>query len=121
MSNVFTLESLDEEIEQQYAPLRFQIDGAEIVLRSLLRIPRTDRDAVLERLRTLEQDEEAADSLDEDETLAAVQFVLSTVAEGKGQGDKLIKALGNDLLRNMKVLEHWTEATKPGEATHSPS
>ena len=120
MSNIFNLESLDEEIEKQYAPLRFQIDGEEIVLRSLLRIPRKDRDAVLERLKTLERDEEA-DTLDEDEALAAVQFVLSTVAEGQGKGAKLTKALGNDLLRNMKVLEHWTEATQPGEAQNSPS
>lgn len=120
MSNIFTLESLDEEIAKDYAPLRFQIDGEEIVLRSLLRVPRKERDAVIERLKELEREEEQ-DSLNEDEALQAVQFVLQTVAEGKGQGDKLVKALGNDLLRNMKVLERWTEVTQPGEAKNSPS
>lgn len=120
MSNIFTLDSLDEEIEKEYAPLRFQVDGEDIVLRSLLRIPRKERDAVVDRLKHLERNEDQ-DSLDEDEALEAVQFVLQTVAEGKGQGDKLIKALGNDLLRNMKVLERWTEVTQPGEAKSSPS
>lgn len=118
MSNVFTLESLEEEIEREYSPLRFQVDGEDIVLRSLLRIPRKERDSVMDKLRTLEGQED--DNPDEDAMLSAVQHVLKTVAETKEQGQKLVSALGNDLLRNMKVLERWTEATQPGEAEHSP-
>lgn len=116
-NNVFTLEALEAEIERQYAPLKFQAAGEEFVLRSLLRIGKKDRDAVMEKLKDLETEDE---ELNEDVAFAAVQFVLKTVV-ADNKGAKLSKVLGDDLLRNMKVLEKWVEATQPGEATDSPS
>lgn len=117
-NNVFTLDALEEEIEKQYAPLRFQANDEEFVLRSVLRVGKKDRDAVMDKLKAMEgQDEE---ELNEDEALQTVQFILKTVT-ADNKGNKLVKALGDDILKNMKVLEKWVEATQPGEATDSPS
>lgn len=121
MSNVFTLESLEEEIEREYAPLRFKVGEEEFTLRSLLRVDRNERDQVLDRLRELEKQRDSSeDDLSEDDALDAVQFVLKTVT-ADDKGDRLTELLGNDLLVNMKILERWTEVTQPGEATHSPT
>lgn len=115
--NVFTLEALDAAIEREYAPMKFQAGGEEFVLRSLLRVPKKDRDAVLAKLEELDTLGEKAD---EDAVLTTVQFILRAVC-ADGRGAKLLKAVGDDLLRSMKLLTMWTEATQPGEAQDSPS
>jgi hypothetical protein len=117
VSKVWTLESMQEELEREYAPFRFRAGGEDFVLRSLLRIDKTDRDKIMEELRLLSDENE---DVDEDAMLGTVHFVLSTVT-ADGKGDRLVRAIGNDLLLNMKVLQHWTEATQPGEVTDSPS
>lgn len=115
--NVFTLEDLDAAIEREYAPLRFQAGGEEFVLRSLLRVEKKKRDAVVAKLKELD---EHGEDVDEEVALATVQLILKTVC-ADGKGDKLLKVVGNDLLRCMKLLTLWTEATQPGEAQGSPS
>jgi len=48
------------------------------------------------------------------------QFILKAVC-ADNKGTKLLKVVGDDLLRCMKLLTLWTEATQPGEATDSPN
>lgn len=115
--NVFTLEALDEAIEREYAPLKFQAGDEEFVLRSLLRVEKKSRDAVIAKLKELD---ELGDDIDEDTALSTVQFILKAVC-ADSKGTKLLKVVGDDLLRCMKLLTLWTEATQPGEATDSPS
>ena len=118
MSKVFTLDSLREEIEREYAPLRFQTAKDEYVLQSILRVGSDERKAVLASLEALEgQDEE---KVDPDAVLESVKFVLKTVTADR-KGEKLLKELGDDLLLAMKLLEGWAEATQPGEAKRSES
>ena len=114
--NIFTLEDLDAAIEREYAPVKFQAAGEEFTLRSLLRVEKKQRDAVVEKLKELEDQ----DDLDEDTALSTVQFVLKSVC-ADGKGARLVKVLGDDLLRCMKLLSMWTEATQQGEATDSPA
>lgn len=121
MSEVFTLESLHEELENEFAPVQFEAGGDSFVLRNLLRCNKKERQAVIARLKELEALNDADQSEEaEDATLAACQFVLSTVTDDK-RGARLLKAIGTDLLVNMKLLERWAERTQPGEATASPS
>lgn len=117
-NNVFTLEALEEEIERQYAPFRLSTGSDEFVLRSLLRVSKKERETVVDKLQVLDTEDGA--ELNEAETLEVVHTVLKTVT-ADGKGSKLIKVLGDDLLRCMKVLEKWIEATQPGEAENSPS
>jgi hypothetical protein len=123
MGNVFDLDSLREEIEREYAPFVLQAGEQEFTLQSLLRVPRKVRDAVIERLKTLDTKEGKdveVDDLDEDGTVEAIQFILSSVTkDNKGRG--LIKVLGDDMVLLMKIMQKWQEATQPGEAQDSPN
>lgn len=120
MGNVFTLDSLREELDREFAPLKFQDGNTEYVLRNVLRLGKTERKAVLEKLRDLETDDEDKD-VDPDVALDAILFILATVADTKAKGEKLVKLIGDDLALAMKLMEHWTEATQPGEAEPSES
>jgi len=128
MPNVFTLEDLESAIEREYAPLTFKIGEDEFVLQSLLRVDKKIREAVIDRLNALDKTGEVgpdgktieSSEPSEDDTLAAVQFVLKSVTKGPG-GPKLVRLLGNDLIRNMTLMRKWSEATRPGEATDSPA
>lgn len=120
MSNVFTLQSLDEEIERKYAPVKFEDNGEEFILVSLLRVDKKVRKEVMDRLQGLNTNADSDEDFDEDKTVAELEFVLSSVTREK-RGAKLIRVLGHDLLRLMTLLKIWQEATQPGEAQGSPS
>ncbi|GGM64800.1 hypothetical protein GCM10012275_39240 [Longimycelium tulufanense] len=117
-NNVFTLDDLRAEIERQYAPLSFSADGEEFVLRSLLRIGKKDREAILGKLKTLEDTDESTFS--EAELVEILKFVLGAVV-ADGKGPRLLTILGDDLLLLRGLMERWTEATQPGEALPSPA
>lgn len=124
MSNAFTLDSLREEIEKEFAPAKVGLkDGSEVVLRNLLRLDGKERDKVIGLLEGVkgaqDEDLESAGAERIDEILSVVQEILKTVAETKGT--QLVKELGEDLILTMKVLERWMGDTQPGEAESLPS
>lgn len=135
MSNVFTLDSLREELENEYAPFKFEANGELYVLQSLLRVNKERRARVLDAMKSLRpEDEEGQETdgkvdvdlsdedLDEDAVLAAVKTILSSVVDGPdGRGKAMVDLLGDDLLMHMRLLQKWQEATQPGEAQDSPS
>lgn len=115
MTNLFTLEDLHAAVEKEYAPMKFVAGEEEFVFRSLLRIEKTKRNQVKEKL---EEFDAQGDDLDEDDALATVQFVLTTVVDGN-KATKLKRVLGDDLLVWMTLMTKWAEATQPGEASDS--
>lgn len=118
MSNVFTLDSLREEVESEFAPMKLGLsDGTEVVLRSLLRLKAAERTEVLESLKNLKMDDDG-DSPERVEHLTqSVSRVLEVIADN---GKKFLKELDGDLLLMMKVLNRWMEETQVGEAQTSP-
>lgn len=120
MSTVWTLESLVEEIEREYGPLRFQAGGEEFSLRPLLRTDKETRKRVVKRLQSLQDAHNSEDELDEDGMLEGIEYVFRAVTENH-RGARLFELLGGDLLVCMKLLEKWTENTQPGEAKDSPT
>lgn len=120
MSNTFTLEALREEIEKKYAPLVFKDGDKEFVLQSLMMVPKEVRAAVQERLETLTESKDENETVSEDDTLEALKFVLSSVTKDK-KGPALLRVLGNELIYYSALMEKWSEATQPGEASSSPS
>ncbi|QHB38032.1 tail assembly chaperone [Mycobacterium phage Cintron] len=116
MSNVFTLDSLREEADKQFAPFKVQLsDGTEVVLRNLLRLNKNDRKTVLasiEALKTEDESEEGRTLDDIDRMVDTVSKILE-LAAGK-DSRKLLKELDGDLGLLMGVLEGWLEATSPG-------
>ncbi|GAA1940429.1 phage tail assembly protein [Amycolatopsis minnesotensis] len=126
MSTLYTLDKLREDVDREFAPLKIAVGDATYVLRNLLRIDETDRDAVMEAMKDVEAaaaDEDTETEADLDDVkkfTAAINFVLATVT-ADGKGAKLIEAFNGDMMVAMKVLELWSEATQPGEARNSPA
>jgi hypothetical protein len=117
MSNVFTLDSLNDELERQYAPFVFQAGRDKFVLRQVLRLPKSERDVVFLKLQELDQHQESKDTNAMEEVL---WFILETVTDA-GKGDKLVDLLEGDLAKGMVLLQKWMESTQAGEAKDSPN
>jgi hypothetical protein len=117
MGNVFTLQSLQEELERTYAPLEFQNGKDTYVLRQVLRMPKSERDMVASKLKSL--DREDSDDTTEEEVLEILELILRTVTQD-GKGEKLVELLDHDLLTVKLLFDKWMEACQPGEASPSP-
>lgn len=113
MSEVFTLEALQAELDRRYGPLPFEAAGEVFNLRPLLRCSKDERAEVVEALKELDSADE--NDLTEDDIVAAMKFVLSTVT-ANGEGKRLTNVLGDDLLSYQILFERWTERTQAGEA-----
>lgn len=118
MTNVFTLDDLNNAIESKYAPFRFQAGDDSYVLRQVLRLTQTEREIVTSQLKELDSMNE--DNMDETKVLSIIETVLSTVTD-HGKGAKLVELLGHELVRVQMLLEKWIEVTSPGEASPSPA
>src|SRR5690606_32136750 len=127
MSNGFTLASIREELEKQYVPMKVQLsDGSEAVLQNLLRMKKTQRAAVLEKLdelASLQQKEESGERphVEVPTDTSDVIFGILELAVGGDKGKKLVKELDEDLLLAQEIVAKWQEATQPGEAENSPA
>jgi hypothetical protein len=120
MSNVFTLDDLNEAIEKKYAPLVFKAGEQEFTLVSLMRVPKKVRKEVQDRLQELSGSADDDETVDEDQTLATLQFVLSAVTKDN-KGKALVRLFGDDLVKYTTLMEQWQKATQPGEASSSPN
>lgn len=119
MTNSFSLDDMKAALDAEFAPVTFTVGNDTLVLQNLMRIDATPRKEVLEamaQLRTAEGAEE--DKQDLALMGEAVTTILRNVVAG-GKGQKLVDALGGDLLLSMKVLEKWTGATQAPEAGNS--
>lgn len=129
MTNKFTLDQLRVDLDRQFAPLVIEVGDEQYTLRNLIRCNEKERDSVRDALKVVEtaqsqtadEDESAADDMDTLKKMAAaLESVIATVT-ADGRGRKLVTALGGDVALAMKVVEVWTEATRPGEAESSPA
>lgn len=122
MGNVFTLDSLREEVEKEFAPVKIVLsDGTEVTLRNLLRLPKGDRAKVVAKLKVLESVDKSGESEDSNEldllATTAVEILVLVADHGK----KLADELGDDLSIILKVLGVWMDTSQPGEAQPSPA
>lgn len=117
MSNVYSLADLRAEIEQEFAPLELDLGRGKVVLRNVMRLGSTERQTVVDAVKKFSSDSENDDV---EVLFEAIRTVLKTVADG-GKGDSLVNLIGDDLALAMKIINLWTEATQPGEASNSPS
>lgn len=118
MSNVFTLDSLRDELDKKFAPVVIDLGKAQVTLRNLLRLNSADREAVQDALKALAPDEE-----DDDRSSGMLDKMsrLFVLVADEGKGQVLVDAIGDDLALASHILNMWTEATSPGEASDSPS
>lgn len=125
MSNLFTLDSIREEADKQFAPVKIGLsDGTEVTLRNLLRLKSDDRAVVREQIKvfTEQSDDDNEDDRDAlsavDATAAAATEILSRVAD---KPRELLEELDGDVGMLVQVVQTWMSGTQSGEAQPSPA
>ena len=126
MSNVFTLDSVREEIEREFAPCQVDLgEGKIVTLQNLLRLPKKARDQVYELLDELAEIQKAGG---EDGGLVATEKsarialkILPLVADSEKLGERLAESIEDDLALTLRVFSTWMDSTQAGEAEGSPN
>ena len=126
MGNVFTLDSMREEIEKEFAPCQIEVEGKTLTLRNLLRVPKKNREeiyALLDELGELQRlDDDEAGSLVNTEKSAQIALqILPLVADSEKLGRTLVESIEDDLALTLRVFARWMEGTQAGEAEGSRS
>lgn len=116
MSNVYSLADLKADIDREFAPLEIDLGKGTVVLRNVLRLNSDERSIVVDAIKTFSGDNENEDV---NALFEAIRTVLKTVAKDN-KGETLVNLIGDDLALAMKIINLWTEATQPGEASNSP-
>ena len=111
MSNVFSLDSLREEIEKQFAPVQLEIGTKTVTLSNMMRLPKKKRDLVLEHMKELENEEK--NDIDVEE------LAVNILAEVSDNPALVRRGLKDELALAMKILGLWMESTQSGEAESS--
>lgn len=120
MGNIFTLDSLREEVEREFAPVEITLsDGSTVTLRNLIRLPKKQREAALAKLKELDAAEESDEETDKFGAVAEAALEILALVADDGKG--LVKELDGDVGLTMKVLSVWMGASQPGEAQPSPA
>ena len=112
MTNAFTLDDLNNKLEEKYGPFVFTAGREKFVLNQVLRLSKEKRQVVKAQLETLDTKQS---ELEEDEMLAILKAVVENVIEGD-KADRLFEVLDNDLVKVTILFERWVEGTKAGEA-----
>lgn len=125
MASTFTLDSLRDELDNEFAPCKIALkDGSEVVLRNILRLDQGVRKTVLDGLGALQlassDDDDETKKADEVSTLIEKATEILVLVAGTG-GRKLAKELDGDLYLILKVLNIWIGDTQVGEASDSPA
>lgn len=111
MSNVFSLDSLREEIEKEFAPLQLEIGTKTVTLSNLMRLPKKKRDSVMAKLKELENADQAE--------VDAEAISVDVLAEVSDNPELLRSGLEDDIALAMKILNLWMTSTQSGEAESS--
>ena len=111
MSNVFSLDSLREEIEKQFAPVQLEIGSKTVTLSNMMRLPKKKRDFVMESLKELENEDKNDIDIEE--------IAVNVLAEVSDNPALVRRGLKDELALSMKILGLWMESTQTGEAESS--
>ena len=124
MSNSYTLEDLQADLDKEFSPVKLTAGGREFKLRNLMRLSDAERESVFRALEVVSTDTEDESETLDSEAMAAMSDAVWTMLRAlpaDGRGEELVELIGGDLALGMKVVSIYTEATQPGEATDSPS
>ncbi|QBP31116.1 tail assembly chaperone [Mycobacterium phage Refuge] len=131
MGNVFTLDSVREEVEREFAPVTVDMAEGSVVLRNVLRVPKLRRDKVFSLIDSLDaatKDEDGKQIPEEELGLAHMEKtagiaveLIRLVADSDRLGEILCDILADDVALTLAVFGKWMETTQPGEAERSQS
>lgn len=131
MSNVFTIDSMHEELRRKYAPLIIEFsDGSSVELKALLKLGKKKRDAVIDAITELNELEDVDDEDDDSQVSGYAELVCETIEKAFKlictDPDVLVANLGDEdphikASLYTSVLNRWIGETQVGEAESSPS
>jgi hypothetical protein len=125
MANIFTLDSMREEIEKEFAPFQITVDGKTLTLRNLLRVPKKHREevyALLDELASTQGESTESGTLSETERSAQIALkIIPLVADNEKLAGVLVSNIEDDLALTLRVFSTWMESTQAGEAGDSRS
>lgn len=112
MTNAFTLDDINQVLEDKYAPFVFQHGREKFTLKPILRLPKDARQTVRAQLQVLEDGKE---NMEEDEILDILKSIVAEVTD-ENKAERLFEILDNDLVKVTVLFEKWLEKTQAGEA-----
>lgn len=119
MSNVYKLDDLRQDIENEYTSFVIEAGDETIELRHILRIPSEDRLAVWKSMDYINRNQGRDDlSPEEQESLSSEVFNLLRHVAGD-QGGTLVDRLDGDVVLAQRLVQTWMDVTSPGEAENS--
>jgi hypothetical protein len=123
-NNIFTLDSMREEITREFAPFQLEIDGKTLTLQNLLRVPKKHREEVYGLLDELaavsDKDDEGSLSSTEKSAQIALK-IIPLVSDNEKLANILVANIEDDLALTLRVFSKWMGATQAGEAEGSQS
>jgi len=124
MGNIFTLESLREELDREFAPFQMDMgDGRVLTMRNLMRLPEKNQDkvfALLDEMGAQKSDDESSLSVSKRNSALALDVFL-LVADDEKLAKVLVDNLRDDMALTMKVFSAWMDGAQAGEAEASDS
>ncbi|QFG04600.1 tail assembly chaperone [Mycobacterium phage Keziacharles14] len=125
MGNVFTLDSVREEVEKEFAPVTVDMgEVGSVILRNVLRVPKLRRDKVFKLIDELEATtkDDKGKAIPEDElglehmekTAGIAVELIRLVSDNDKLADILCTTLEDDVAMALGVFGKWMEITQPG-------
>jgi hypothetical protein len=125
MGNIFTLDSMREEIEREFAPFQIEVGGETLTLRNLLRVPKKNRDEVyglLDEMTDIQGGVDDSGALSSTEKSAQIALhIIPLVADNEKLARKLVEKIEDDLALTLRLFNVWMEATQAGNSEDSPN
>jgi hypothetical protein len=125
MGNIFTLDSMREEIEREFAPFQIEVGGETLTLRNLLRVPKKNRDEVyglLDEMTDIQGGVDDSGALSSTEKSAQIALhIIPLVADNEKLARKLVENIEDDLALTLRLFNVWMEATQAGNSEDSPN
>lgn len=117
MSNVYTLDTLRDEIEQKYSAVQISVGRTKVNLRPLLRLNADERKTVIDAVASVQ----ASDTTTGEGFEAMAEGLLTIIGTVAAKdGEVLVNSVRDDVALAMKIVELWSGATQAGEAQNSP-
>jgi hypothetical protein len=121
MGNIFTLDSMRDEIEREFAPFQIEVGGENLTLRNLLRVPKKNRDEVyglLDEMTAAQDSVEGTLSATEKSAQIALR-IIPLVSDNEKLARKLVEKIEDDLALTLRLFNVWMEATQVGNSEGS--
>jgi DNA-binding transcriptional MerR regulator len=116
MKNI-SLADIREAIENKYASTTVDLGDETIELQNVLRLSKEDRKKVLALQEELSSDFEG-EKRDQEDVLSDI---FRCICVTTGQANRLLRALGNELVLMVEIFQQYAEASQLGEASPSES